>query len=206
MQEIDFIFGIVILIMSVVIHEVSHGFAALRLGDPTAKYAGRLTLNPLKHLDLLGSIIVPFLSYWAGGFIFGWAKPVPYNPYNLKNQKWGPGIVGIAGPSANFLMAIFWGLIIRFGSSYNFLPASFFQIAGSIVFINIILGIFNLLPIPPLDGSKVLFSALPYKWNHIQIFLERFGFIFLLIFIFFFFELISPLTFGLFRLLTGIGY
>src|SRR3989338_10071713 len=100
-NAIEFMFQIAILIFSVVIHEVSHGYAALALGDHTAEAEGRLTLNPLKHLDLFGSIILPLLSYSMGGFIFGWAKPVPYNPYNLRNQKWGPAIVGVAGPPAN---------------------------------------------------------------------------------------------------------
>ncbi|HDO23652.1 MAG TPA: site-2 protease family protein [bacterium] len=206
MQGIDFIFAIAVLVMSVVIHEVSHGFAANAMGDPTAKYAGRLTLNPAKHLDFFGSFLVPMITYLLGGFIFGWAKPVPYNPYNLKNQKWGPGAVAIAGPISNFLVAIVFGLIIRFGQIYAVLPASFLQIATLIVFINIILGVFNLVPIPPLDGSKVLFAFFPYKWRHIEEFLERYGFFILLIFIFFFFRLILPIVFSLFKLITGIVF
>lgn len=205
MQEIDFVFAIAVLIMSVVVHEVSHGYVANSLGDPTAKYAGRLTLNPFKHLDFFGSFIVPAITYLIGGFIFGWAKPVPYNPYNLKNQKWGPAAVAGAGPMSNFLVAVIFGLLIRYGAAFVFVPASFFQIAALIVFINIILGIFNLIPIPPLDGSKVLFAVLPYKWNHIQEFLERYGFFLLLIFIFFFFRAILPIVFGLFKLITGMG-
>ena len=206
MQEVDIIFAVAILIMSVVIHEVSHGYVANALGDPTAKYAGRLTLNPAKHLDFLGSFLVPMITYLLGGFMFGWAKPVPYNPYNLKNQKWSPGAVAIAGPLSNFLVAIIFGLIIRFGPVFAVLPASFMQIAALIVFINIILGVFNLVPIPPLDGSKVLFAVLPYKWQHIQEFLERYGFFLLLIFILFFFRLILPIVFGLFRIITGMGF
>ena len=108
----QFIFQILILIFSVVVHEVSHGYAALALGDKTAQDAGRLTLNPLKHLDPFGSIILPSLSYMLGGFIFGWAKPVPYNPYNLKNRKWGPAIVALAGPFANVSLAVVFGLIV----------------------------------------------------------------------------------------------
>lgn len=206
MQELDFIFAIAVLVMSIVIHEISHGYVALRLGDSTAKYAGRLTLNPLKHLDFFGSLVVPFLTFFLGGFIIGWAKPVPYNPYNLKNQKWGPGIVGVAGPLSNFTIAIIFGLVIRYGSLLVFFPFSFFQIASWVVFINIILGVFNLIPIPPLDGSKVLFAILPYKWQHIQIFLERYGFFLLLIFIFFFFRAILPFVFGLFKIITGIEF
>jgi len=204
MMGVDFIFAIAILLMSVVIHEVSHGFTALMLGDPTAKYAGRLTLNPLRHLDLWGSIIVPlFLVIARSPVLFGWAKPVPFNPYNLRNQKWGPGIVGIAGPASNILVAIIFGIFIRFGASA--MPPAFLQICILIVLINIVLAVFNLIPIPPLDGSKVLFSFLPYRYQGIQIFLERFGFFILLIFIFFFIHLLSPIVLGLFRLITGMG-
>src|SRR3989344_8193335 len=104
-MTIDVIFPIIILLLSVVFHEVSHGFVAYFLGDPTAKLAGRLTLNPLKHLDPIGSVLVPLLTYSAGGFIFGWAKPVPYNPYNLKAGRWGPALVGVAGPGGPLLLA-----------------------------------------------------------------------------------------------------
>lgn len=203
MQGIDFIFAIAVLIISVVIHEVSHGYSANILGDPTAKYAGRLTLNPIKHLDPIGSVLVPVITFLLGGFIFGWAKPVPYNPYNLKNQKWGPAIVGASGPLANFLMVILFGLIIRFGAGQAFFTPALFEILSLIVFINLILGVFNMVPIPPLDGSKVLFAFLPYRWQHIQEFLEHYGFFILLIFIFFFFRLLLPIVLGLFKIITG---
>src|SRR3989338_1676576 len=203
---IEFLFAIAVLIMSVVIHEVSHGFSANALGDPTARLQGRLTLNPLKHLDPIGSIIVPAITYLVGGFIFGWARPVPYNPYNLKNQKWGPGAVAAAGPLANILMAIIFGLIVRFGAANGFIVGAFLEIIILIVFINIILAIFNLVPIPPLDGSKVLFAFLPYRWRSLQIFLEQYGFFLLLIFILFFWSIILPVVFGLFRLITGLGF
>lgn len=206
MQEINFIFAIAVLIMSVVVHEVSHGYAANSLGDPTAKHAGRLTLNPLKHLDMFGSVIVPFITYTLGGFIFGWAKPVPYNPYNLKSQKWGPGIVGAAGPLSNFILAGAFGLVIRLGADIPFFTPAFFEMAGLIVFINLILGMFNLVPIPPLDGSKVLFSFLPYKLHNIEAFLERWGFVFLLIFIFFFFQRLLPIVLFFFKLFTGMNF
>ena len=105
---------IAILIFSVVIHEVSHGLAAYWLGDSTAKYAGRLTLNPLSHMDLWGSFLIPLLLLFSGsGIIFGWAKPVPYNPYNLRNQKWGPVLVGLAGPFSNVLLALVAGVVLR---------------------------------------------------------------------------------------------
>jgi len=206
MMGVDFIFAIAVLIMSVVIHEVSHGYSAYMLGDSTAKYAGRLTLNPLKHLDLFGSVIVPLLLVLTkAGFIFGWAKPVPYNPYNLKNQKWGPAVVGAAGPASNFFMALVFGLVLRFGMG-TFLPASSVDIIVLIVFINLLLGIFNLIPIPPLDGSKLLFALLPYKWQHIQHSLERYGFFMLLFFIFFLWRFLIPVILVLFKLITGIAF
>jgi Zn-dependent protease len=203
MQGVDFVFSIAVLMMSVVIHEVSHGYAADALGDPTARYAGRLTLNPIKHLDPFGSILLPALTFLFGGFIFGWAKPVPYNPYNLKNQRWGPAIVAGAGPLANILIAFIFGLAIRFLG--NFLPAGFIQIASAIIFINLILAIFNLVPIPPLDGSKILFAVLPYRWHQIQAFLEQWGLFLILLFIFFFFRLLLPLVLSIFKLFSGIG-
>ena len=225
MQGINFIFSIAILILSVVVHEVSHGYIAYLLGDPTAKRAGRLSMNPLKHLDLTGSFIVPLmLVLLKSSFVFGWAKPVPYNPYNLKNQKWGPGLVAISGPLSNFLIAGVFGLVALFlpldptakteiglaavngaaifGAGYA--PALFF-FSSMVVWINVFLGIFNLIPIPPLDGSKVLFTFLPsYKWNNAQIFLEKYGFFILLFFLFSFSSILLPVVFFLFRLFLGI--
>ena len=212
----DFIFIITILIFSVVIHEVSHGYAANYLGDPTARLAGRLTLNPIKHLDLMGSIIIPTLLIITGaGFIFGWAKPVPYNPYNLrKGGKWAEAIVGGAGPAVNLLIAIIFGLLIRFGIASGFPTGAFIQIAGIIVFVNILLALFNLIPIPPLDGSKVFEAILPYNagqaYRRFQNAMMKyglivmFGFLFLFIFIFgpIFVRLISLISF----LITGIHF
>lgn len=202
MDPISFIFTIAVLIMSVVAHEVSHGYAAERLGDPTARLAGRLTLNPVKHLDLVGSFIVPTLTFFMGGFIFGWAKPVPYNPHNLSHGRFGPAIVGFAGPAANLVIAVFFGLLIRFSPLLG-LPDSFVAIGSIVVFLNIILALFNLIPIPPLDGSKVLFSLLPYRYYHIQQFLERYWFVGILFVIFFLWRYLITLVYGLFFLLTG---
>lgn len=207
MQGVDFIFAIAVLIMSVVIHEVSHGYAANLLGDPTAKYAGRLTLNPIKHLDPMGSVVFPLLlALFHSPVVFGWAKPVPFNPYNLKNQKWGPGLVAISGPLSNFLVAIIFGLLIKFSPFLSFLPSSFFEIASLIVLINLVLGIFNLVPIPPLDGSKVLFAFLPFRWHNIEIFLEKYGIFLLLIFIFFLFQFLLPVVAFLFKIITGMNF
>jgi len=181
-------------------------------------------MNPLKHLDLTGSFIVPLmLVLLKSSFVFGWAKPVPYNPYNLKNQKWGPGLVAISGPLSNFLIAGVFGLVALFlpldptakteiglaavngaaifGAGYA--PALFY-FSSMVVWINVFLGIFNLIPIPPLDGSKVLFSFLPYKWTNAQIFLEKYGFFILLFFLFSFSSVLLPVVFFLFRLFLGI--
>jgi Zn-dependent protease len=156
------IFFFLALMFSIIVHEVSHGFAAEMLGDPTARLQGRLTLNPIPHIDPIGSILVPaILLISQSGFLFGWAKPVPYNPYNLKNQKWGEAIVAASGPGINILLAVVFGLLIRFGA--GMLPASFIKLAGIVVFINIMLAFFNLIPIPPLDGSKLLKSILPFR-------------------------------------------
>ncbi|MEX0934917.1 MAG: site-2 protease family protein [Candidatus Paceibacterota bacterium] len=201
MDPLTTIFGIAILIFSVVIHEVAHGYAADSLGDPTARFAGRLTLNPLRHLDLVGSFIVPVLTAVAGGFIFGWAKPVPYNPYNI-SKKHGDAMVAIAGPVSNIVLAILAGLVMRF----VMLPSGAVDILSFVVLINIILALFNLIPIPPLDGSKILFSFLPAHLSHFQEILERSGFFIVIIFVFFFWQLLVPVIFWLFRLITGTGF
>ena len=171
-QALDFIFQIAILIFSVVVHEVSHGAVAYALGDSTAKDEGRLTLNPIKHIDPFGSIVLPMLSYLGGGFIFGWAKPVPYNPYYLKDQKYGPAMVGVAGPLSNILIALFFGFLVRFSGPTG-LPPQFVQISASIAALNLVLAIFNLVPIPPLDGSKLLFALLPESAQRLQTFFDK---------------------------------
>lgn len=199
----DFLFVIIILVMSVVIHEVSHGYAALALGDPTAKYQGRLTLNPFSHLDPIGSFLVPLIGYFAGGFIIGWAKPVPFNPYNLKNQRWGEAMVAAAGPLANFLLVVIFGLFIRFGN--DLFGQNFLGLASFVVVINITLAIFNLIPVPPLDGSKILFAVLPYRLQYLKEYLERFGFVLVLIFVFFLWQIITPLIGYIFSLITGLA-
>lgn len=202
-MQLDFaIFGIIILILSVVIHEVSHGYAADALGDPTARLQGRLTLNPIRHLDLVGSIIVPAITWFLGGFIFGWAKPVPFNPYNLRNQRWGEALVAAAGPASNLVLAVLFGLVIRFIN----IGGGLLDILSFVVIINIVLAIFNLIPIPPLDGSKILFSVLPYRYANIRFFLERYGMVLVLIFILFLWRLILPLIAFLFTLITGVGF
>ncbi|MFA5061878.1 MAG: site-2 protease family protein [Patescibacteria group bacterium] len=200
----ELIFYFLIIIPSAIIHEYAHGWAADLMGDPTAKFAGRLTINPVAHIDLWGTILMPLVLYFltGGQFMFAYAKPVPYNPYNLKNQKWGPALVAIAGPIANFLLAFVFAMVLRFVPIGVFNPGliSFLDI---IVYANIMLMVFNLVPIPPLDGSKVLYAVLPASAQNVKLFLDRYGFIILLVFIFFLFELISPIIDGIFRLLVG---
>jgi len=157
----EFLIGIVIVILSIILHEIAHGFVANWLGDPTARYAGRLTLNPLPHIDPVGSVLIPgILALTGSSFLIGWAKPVPYNPYNLKNQRWGEAMVGAAGPLTNVLIALIFGLILRFSGSLG-LSGAFLGICVTVVYANLVLAIYNLIPIPPLDGSKVLRSILP---------------------------------------------
>lgn len=204
-METSIIFSIIILILSVVIHEVSHGYAALLLGDVTAKYAGRLTLNPLKHLDPMGSIIVPLiLAILPGGFIVGWAKPVPYNPYNLKNQRWGELLVALAGPVSNILIALLFGVLIRFAVYLDW-SESFIWVSLNVIFINLFLAVFNLVPIPPLDGSKVFFGLFPKLAYRFRAIMERHFIILFLIFVFFFSGLIVPVVIWLTSILTGLN-
>ncbi len=204
MDFITLIFQLAILLMSVVIHEFAHGWMALYLGDPTARNFGRLTLNPIKHLDFFGSLLVPlFLVVVRSPFVFGWAKPVPYNPHNLRDQKYGPAKVAAAGPSANLLVALIFGLALRFMPEGILASTGLIQILSIIVFINILLAIFNLIPIPPLDGSKLLFAFLPASWDNIRIALERYGTFILILFIVFAFQWIIPLVFFIFQLLVG---
>jgi len=196
----EILFIIIILVMSVVIHEVAHGYAAYAQGDLTAMVQGRLTLNPISHIDLLGSIIVPGLLLLVGTpFLIGWAKPVPFNPYNLRDQRWGPMWVALAGPASNLVLAVFFALGIRFLS----LPEATIGLLGYIVLINLVLAIFNMIPIPPLDGSKVLFALLPSHLRSVQETLERYGLVFALIVIFFLWEFVSSIILGAFVVLIG---
>lgn len=211
-------FYIAVLIYSVIIHEVSHGWAALALGDKTAKYAGRLSLNPASHIDPMGSVVLPVLMLLATGFkfAFGYAKPVPYNPYNLRDQRFGPVWVAVAGPISNFAAALVAAILARVmpleylakaDVGERFLTATsgvgdwadrwgalatamtgsfsaiFFTLCLMIIFWNVLLGVFNLIPLPPLDGSKILFALFDFKTETVAFF-EQFGFILLLVIVF----------------------
>ena len=165
------VLSLVVLILSVIAHEVAHGYAADALGDPTARLAGRLTLNPLPHIDPVGSVIVPALLVLSGSpILFGWAKPVPYNPYNLTSRRWGETAVALAGVATNFTLAILFGLLVRYGTLLGF-DATALSLAATICFVNLFLGLFNLIPFPPLDGYRALTSALPW---HLSLGLRRF--------------------------------
>lgn len=203
MQELDALFYIVILIMSVVVHEVAHGYAAYYFGDTTARDQGRLTLNPIKHLDMFGSVIIPLiLILTKAGFVFGWAKPVPYNPNNLSDRKRGTLWVASAGIIANLVLAVFFGLILRFAGAH--LPGAVSIILSTIVFVNIVLAIFNLIPLPPLDGSKILFTLLGHRAHKVERFLETYALAFVLIFVFFIWRYVAPVIVWLFTIITGI--
>ncbi len=196
------IFFFLVLVPSAILHEYMHGFVADKLGDPTARYAGRLTLDPRVHIDPIGSIVLPLgLFIMSGGnFMFAYAKPVPYNPYNLKNQKWGPVAVALAGPASNFLLAAIFGVLMQFLPQLSL----FFSI---IVIANITLGVFNLVPIPPLDGSKVLLAIIPDSMQNVRILLEKYGFVLLIVFMLFFYRFLSPVIAALFQLFTGgVGF
>ncbi|HPN96426.1 MAG TPA: site-2 protease family protein [Candidatus Moranbacteria bacterium] len=203
------VFYIIILLYSVIIHEVFHGVVAMWLGDLTAKYAGRITANPFRHIDPWLTLGMPFLMLLITNFqfAFGGAKPVPYNPYNLKNQKWGPALVALAGPLSNIFIALIAAIIAKFipitlaakrdiimnfnnwGEVMNTISGSFgsvfFELLIIIIFWNVFLAFFNLIPIPPLDGSKLLFTVFPIKIET-QAIMEQFGFMILLFFIIFF--------------------
>ncbi|MSR71294.1 MAG: site-2 protease family protein [Candidatus Taylorbacteria bacterium] len=202
-MEITFIFSLIVLVMSVVVHEVAHAYTAEFLGDPTARLEGRITLNPLKHLDMIGSILVPTFTFMTGGVIFGWAKPVPFNPYNLKNRKWGEALVALAGPFSNLFLAVFFSFIIRYQITLG-LPASFLDISILIIFTNISLAVFNLIPIPPLDGSKILFSLLPLRFEYVRMWVEKYSLILVVVLLFFLWQFIVPIIPWLFRLFTGV--
>lgn len=218
------VFEFVVLLFSAVLHEVAHGYEAERLGDDTARKAGRLTLNPLKHLDPFLSFLMPLVLFLTTGFFFAGAKPVPYNPNNLKNPRVDAVKVAFAGPVTNLFIALVFGVlsvILPIAGATK--DALFGAIVGGttpvftgpldgayfffliIVYINVLLGIFNLVPIPPLDGSKLLFLVLPptpatYKFMY---FMERWGLILVLIFVFFGFEVIFPVIDFFFALFTG---
>ncbi len=196
------VFQIIVLVFSAIIHEYMHGFAALQLGDNTAKNAGRLTLNPLAHLDWFGSFFLPLIMIISGvGFVFGWAKPVPYNPNNLRDKKYGDAKVALAGPLGNLIIAIFFGLCLRFLPFYNM---TFTGLLSVIVGINLALMVFNLVPIPPLDGSKILAAFLPAEMREKYLNSERMGMILIILFVMLGGGLLMPIINFLYKVIIGV--
>ncbi len=208
MQELSGLFTVLVVLMSVVVHEVAHGYAALRFGDRTALLAGRLTLNPLKHLDPIGSVVLPLLLIFSHApFPFGWARPVPYNPNNLSDRKWGTIVVAFAGVGANFLLALAFSIVLRASVFLGFLSPSFIMFVSLIILVNISLGIFNLIPVPPLDGSRIFFALMPSSFRSIEQQLEQYAFpiVLILMVLLWKFDFISPLIHFLYTILTGVG-
>jgi len=168
--------SIIPILFAITVHEVAHGWVANRLGDPTARMLGRLTLNPIKHIDPIGTILVPGVLLLLGGFVFGWAKPVPITWQNLKNPRRDVALVAIAGPMANLMMACFWAILLRFSLSLDPQPLNLafalFTMSQIGIIINVVLMVLNLIPFPPLDGSRIVSSLLPprvaYQYERIE--------------------------------------
>jgi Zn-dependent protease len=177
------------LIFAITLHEVAHGYVASLFGDQTAKLSGRLTLNPIKHIDPIGTVAIPLIMLVISNFIFGWAKPVPVDPRNLRNPRRDMALVALAGPLSNILMAVLWGLIAKIGmlvaggnNRWLGVPLVYMGEAG--IMINVVLGVLNLIPLPPLDGGKLLISLVPPRIGYQISLLEPYGFIILILLLF----------------------
>lgn len=177
--------------LGIICHEVAHGYVAYRLGDPTAKFAGRLTLNPVPHLDPMGTLVFIITALVPSGFVFGWAKPVPVDPRHFKNPMKGMMLCSAAGPGTNILLAILFAmglkLVVTFGGITDAASATaspFFQIFRAGVLINLILAFLNLMPIPPLDGSKIVMGVLPRDLAIKYMSIERYGLLILMLLLF----------------------
>lgn len=181
----EILITLIILIFSAIVHEVSHGLMAEKLGDSTAREEGRITLNPIPHIDPFGSILLPVITLWASGGAFGLgsAKPVPVDFNSLRPRKLGMALVSLAGPLSNFVLAVVFLLIIKFGAPLGVINEVSAPILGSAALINVVLGTFNLLPIPPLDGSKIVASFLPDKLMYWILSMEQYGFFLVIIFL-----------------------
>lgn len=203
-----YVISVVVLLFSIIVHEVAHGFVAYKRGDSTAKLLGRLTLNPIYHIDIFGSIILPAILILTGAPVFGWAKPVPVNMYNLKNPKRDMIFVSLAGVTANFLLAVIAGIImflIRSAGAEGSFLFSVYMVMQYVIVINIVLMIFNLIPIPPLDGSRVVLFLLPRDLAQKYAKIERYGFWIILILLMtnILWKIIAPVATFLIKLLSG---
>ena len=203
-QIIVKLFLYLIIVISAVFHEYAHGFAAYRLGDSTAKNEGRLTLNPLAHLDPIGTVALPLFLLLTSGMFIGWAKPVPYNPHNLRDKKYGDLKVAVVGPLTNLAIAIVLGLILRFFEFFTLYAGQpiFLEFIGLIVYINIFLALFNLIPFPPLDGSKIIMDLFPKFWRYF----EQIGFLGIFLAIILSFLFISPIAQFIFKVIVGHSF
>ncbi len=196
-------------VLAITVHEAAHGWVANRLGDRTALMLGRVTFNPLRHIDPIGTVVVPALSFLLTGFLFGWAKPVPVNPNQLRNPRRDMALVALAGPGVNLLMALLWGLLIKAGvllwevSPWVSLPLVYMGAAG--VLINVFLMALNLVPLLPLDGGRVLNSLLPRQWSYYFSRLEPFGLVLLMLLLVsgLLSPLLLPVVSGIISLLPG---
>ena len=199
LQEALFLY--IVIILSAIIHEYAHGWMAYQQGDPTAKYAGRLTLNPIAHIDMWGTVLMPLILLYFFHFFFGYAKPVPINPNNFRDQRKGLILVSLAGPGSNLLVALILGMIVRFSPDLMIIP-----FLGFIVYINIWLALFNLIPVPPLDGSKLLFGLTSYRSGGAINFLSGTGSWFgIIIALFIAFSIMPFIAEFIFKLITGVG-
>ncbi len=202
-EPIVFVIWLIAIVYAITVHEFSHAFASRLEGDTTAESMGRLTLNPLAHLDPIGFIMMLFVG-------FGWGKPVPFNPFRLKHRRFGPALVSLAGPISNLMSVIVFGLVYKVLASTGALPASnlLMVFLESLMFLNVILAVFNLIPLPPLDGSKLLFAILPQTRKTLvaQMFMERYG-MFILIGLILVDNFASPSILGsLFQAVTGFVF
>ncbi len=193
------LFLYIVIVLSAVFHEYAHAYMAFRLGDRTAFHAGRLTLNPFAHLDLFGTVLLPLLLLFTSGAFIGWAKPVPYNPQALSDQKRGSLKVAAAGPLSNIAIAVVLALAVRIGGTLG-LDELVISLLGFVVYVNLFLALFNLIPIPPLDGSKILGDLFPKA----AMAFGRMGMFGLLIALFIGMFLLSPIVSSIFSVLTGI--
>lgn len=202
MDPLTSIFSIIVLIFSVILHEVAHGVVAVRLGDPTPRIQGRITLNPIPHIDIFGSIIVPLLLVITGsGVVLGWAKPVQFNERNLTDKKYGSLKVAIAGPLTNIAIALLFSGLSYLALAFGFFTPAFMTIASIVILINLSLFCFNMVPIPPLDGHHVLFALVPASWHRFRETLRRQSLILMLVMVFFLWQIFTPLIFFIYRLL-----
>jgi Zn-dependent protease len=191
---------VIILIGSVVLHELAHAWTAYKLGDPTAWLEGRITFNPLAHLDMFGSVILPLLLVLTGSpFIIGWAKPVPFNPHNFSNPKWGAALVAVMGPVTNILIALVAAGILLVVPVSSLILTAILQV---VIITNIALAVFNMVPIPPLDGHHILFALIPDRYASIKYQLQKYSMGLVIVFVIFGWKFIEPLVSWLFELLV----